>query len=55
MALFLLLVLVAILLGVFGVIVKGLLYLLFVGVIVLVIAIAYGMFRFRRTGRPPVR
>ena len=51
MALFLFLVLVAVVLGVFGTIVKGLLYLLFIGIAVLVIALAVAAFRFRSSGR----
>ncbi|MDJ1134309.1 hypothetical protein [Streptomyces iconiensis] len=55
MALFLFLVLVAIVLGIFGTVVKGLLYLFVIGIVVLVVALAYGAFRFRRAGRRPTR
>jgi hypothetical protein len=47
-ALFLLLVIAAIVLGIFGVVVKGLLYLLFVGIVVLVGALVLAALRMRR-------
>jgi hypothetical protein len=47
-ALFLLLVIVAIALGIFGVVVKGLLYLLFIGIAVLLCALLLGALRMRR-------
>lgn len=55
MALFLFLVLVAVVLGIFGTVVKGLLYLFVIGIVVLLIALAYAALRFRRTGRRPPR
>ncbi|GAA2264606.1 hypothetical protein GCM10010430_56570 [Kitasatospora cystarginea] len=51
MALVLFLIIVAILLGIVGVVAKGLLYLLFIGVAVLVIAVVISAVRFRRGGR----
>ena len=47
-AFFLLLVLVAIVLGIVGVVVKGLLYLLFIGIVVLLGALVFGALRMRR-------
>ena len=47
-ALFLLLVIVAIVLGIVGVVVKGLLYLLFIGIVVLLGALVFGALRMRR-------
>ncbi|GEB51290.1 MULTISPECIES: hypothetical protein [Streptomyces] len=55
MALFLFLVLVAVVLGVFGTIVKGLLYLLVIGIVVLVLALCFGAWRLRRHARRPTR
>ena len=53
MALILLLILVAMVLGLIGAVVKGLLYLLALGVIVFVIALLIGAVRLRRAyGRP---
>ncbi|WEO93035.1 hypothetical protein A6P39_002475 [Streptomyces sp. FXJ1.172] len=50
MSLFLLLVIVAIVLGIIGFVVHGLFYLLVIGVLVLVADLAYGATRFRRRG-----
>jgi membrane protein implicated in regulation of membrane protease activity len=47
-ALFLLLVIAAIVLGIFGVVVKGMLYLLFIGIAVLVVALLLAALRMRR-------
>jgi hypothetical protein len=55
-ALFLLLVIVAIVLGIVGVVVKGLLYLLFIGIVVLLGAFLLSALRMRRRpGRRPAR
>ena len=48
LAFFLLLVIVAIVLGLVGVVVKGLLYLLFVGIVVFLGALVLGALRMRR-------
>jgi hypothetical protein len=56
LALFLLLVLVAIVLGIVGVVVHGLLYLLIIGIVVFLSALTLGALRMRRRpGRPPAR
>lgn len=55
MALFLLLVIVAIALGIIGAVVKGLLYLLIIGVVVLIADLIVAGVRFRRSGRRPGR
>lgn len=55
MALFLLLIIVAIVLGIIGAVGKGLLYLLIIGVVVLLADLVYGAVRFRRGGRRPGR
>jgi predicted cobalt transporter CbtA len=55
MAWFLLLVIVAIALGIVGVVVKGLIYLLIIGVVILVADLIFGAVRFRRSGRSPGR
>ncbi|MFE2426142.1 hypothetical protein ACFXJ5_05210 [Streptomyces sp. NPDC059373] len=55
MALFLLLLLLAVALGLVGAVVKGLIYLLVVGVVVFVAALFLGAVRFRRSGRRPAR
>jgi len=56
LALFLLLVIVAIVLGLVGVVVKGLLFLLFIGIAVFLGALALGALRMRRRpGKPPAR
>ena len=56
LALFLLLVLVAIVLGIVGVVVHGLLYLLIIGIVVFLGALILGGLRMRRRpGRPPAR
>jgi Flp pilus assembly protein TadB len=47
-ALFLFLVIVAIVLGLVGVVVKGLLFLLFIGIVVLLGALLFGALRMRR-------
>ena len=55
-ALFLLLVIVAIVLGIVGVVVKGLLYLLFIGIGVFLAALILAALRMRRRpGRRPAR
>jgi hypothetical protein len=55
-ALFLLLVIVAIVLGIVGVVVKGLLWLLFIGIVVLLGALLLSALRMRRRpGRHPAR
>lgn len=51
MSLFLLLVLVAVILGIIGVVVHGLLYLLIIGIVVLLLDLVYMAARFRRGGR----
>lgn len=55
MALFLLLIIVAVVLGIVGIAADGLSYLLIIGVVVLVAAVVYGAVRFRRGGRRPGR
>ncbi len=55
MALFLLMIIVAIALGIFGVVVKGLFYLLIIGVVVLIADIVLAGVRLRRSGRRPGR
>jgi hypothetical protein len=55
MALFLLLIIVAIALGIVGVVAKGLLYLLVIGVVVLIADVIFAGLRFRRSGRRPGR
>jgi hypothetical protein len=54
-AIFLLLIIVAIVLGIVGVVAHGLLYLLIIGIAVLVIDLVYAAVRFRRAGRRPNR
>jgi hypothetical protein len=54
-AFFLLLIIVAIALGIIGVVVHGLLYLLIIGIVVLIIDLVYVGVRFRRGGRRPTR
>ena len=55
-ALFLLLVIVAIVLGIVGVVAKGLLYLLIIGIVVFLGALTLAALRMRRrSGRPPAR
>jgi hypothetical protein len=55
-ALFLLLVLVAVVLGLVGVVVKGLLFLLFIGIAVMLAALILAALRMRhRPGRHPAR
>ncbi|MFF7974267.1 hypothetical protein [Streptomyces sp. NPDC007905] len=51
MSLFLLLILVAIVLGIIGFAVHGLFYLLVIGAVVLVVDLVYAAMRFRRGGR----
>ncbi len=55
MALFLLLIIVAIALGIFGAVVKGLFYLLIIGVVVLIADMIFAGVRLRRSGRRPGR
>src|SRR5258708_37253103 len=56
LVLFLLLVIVAMVLGIVGVVAKGLLYLLFIGIVVFLGALLLGALRMRRRlGRPPAR
>ena len=55
LALFLLLVLVAMMLGIVGVVVKGLLYLLIIGIVVFLGALLRGGLRMRRRPRRPAR
>ena len=54
-AFFLLLIIVAIVLGIVGVVAKGLLYLLIIGIVVFLGALVLGAVRMRRPGRRPVR
>ena len=56
LAFFLFLVIVAIVLGLVGVVVKGLLFLLFIGIVVFLGALLLGALRIRRRpGKPPAR
>ncbi|MEV0974510.1 hypothetical protein [Microtetraspora glauca] len=55
MALFLLLLIVAIALGIIGVVVKGLFYLLTIGVVILVADLIFALVRFRQGGTRPGR
>ncbi len=55
MALFLLLIIVAIALGTFGAVVKGLFYLLIIGVVVLIVDMVLAGVLLRRSGRRPGR
>jgi hypothetical protein len=56
LALFLFLVIVAIVLGIVGVVAKGLLYLLIIGIVVFLAALVLGALRMRRRpGKPPAR
>ena len=54
-AFFLLLVIAAIALGIVGVVVKGLLYLLIIGIVVFLVALLLGALQMRRAGRRPAR
>jgi hypothetical protein len=54
-ALFLLLIIVAIVLGIVGTVAKGLLYLLIIGIGVFLVALLLGALRLRRGGRRPAR
>lgn len=54
-AFFLLLIIVAIVLGIVGVAAEGLLYLLLIGIAVFLAALALGALRMRRHGRRPTR
>jgi hypothetical protein len=54
-AFFLLLIIVAIVLGIVGVAAEGLLYLLIIGIVVFLAALAFGALRMRRPGRRPTR
>jgi hypothetical protein len=53
--LFLLLVIVAIALGIIGIVAEGLLYLLAIGVVIFIVALVIGALKFRRGGRQPGR
>jgi hypothetical protein len=55
MVLFLLLIIVAIGLGIAGVVAKGLFYLLIIGVVILAVDLVLGGVRLRRSGRRPGR
>ena len=55
MTFFLLLIIVAIALGIVGVVAHGLFYLLIIGIVVLIIDLVYAGVRFRRAGRRPTR
>jgi len=56
LAFFLFLVIVAIVLGIVGVVVKGMLYLLIIGIVVFLGALLLGALRMRRLpGKPPAR
>jgi hypothetical protein len=56
LALFLLLVIVAVALGIVGVVAKGLLFLLFIGIVVFLGALVFGALRMRRrSGHSPAR
>jgi hypothetical protein len=56
LALFLLLVIVAVALGIAGVVAKGLLFLLFIGIVVFLGALLFGALRMRRRpGNTPAR
>lgn len=55
LALFLLIVIAAIVLGVVGVVVKGLIYLLAIGVILFVLNLLFAGLRFRHSRRRPTR
>ena len=55
LAFFLFLVIVAIVLGIVGVVVKGLLYLLIIGIFVFLGALLLGALRMRRPGKRPAR
>lgn len=55
MVLILLLILIAVALGIVGAVVKGLLYLLAIGIVIFICALIYGAVRFRRGGRRPTR
>ncbi|MFF6982324.1 hypothetical protein ACFZAV_32625 [Streptomyces sp. NPDC008343] len=55
MALFLFLLIVAVVLGFIGVLAEGLLYLLIIGVLLAVVAVLYLGMRIRRSGRRPAR
>jgi len=54
-AFFLLLIIAAIALGIVGVVVHGLFYLLIIGIVVLIIDLGYAAVRFRRAGQRPTR
>ncbi|HEX3515963.1 MAG TPA: hypothetical protein VHT26_18370 [Trebonia sp.] len=54
-AFFLLLIIVAIALGIVGVVAKGLLFLLFIGIVVFLGALLLGALRMRRSGRRQTR
>jgi hypothetical protein len=54
-AFFLLLIIAAIALGIVGVVIKGLIFLLFIGIVVFVAALALASFRMRRNRKRLVR
>jgi hypothetical protein len=55
MAIFLFLLIVAIILGLIGAVANGLLYLLIIGIVVLIADLIYAAMRWRRAGRRPTR
>jgi hypothetical protein len=55
MVLFMALVIVAIVLGIIGVIAHGLIFLLVIGIVLFIADLAYLALRWRRSGRRPVR
>ncbi len=55
MALFFFLLLAAVVLGIIGIAADDLTYLLFIGILVLLVALAFGVFLLRRSGRTPSR
>ena len=55
MILFLILIIVAVALGIIGVVAHGLLYLLIIGIVLFVADLAYHGWRLRRSGRRPQR
>jgi hypothetical protein len=55
MAVFLLFLIVAIVLGLVGAVANGLLYLLIIGIVVLIADVIYAGARWRRAGRRPTR
>lgn len=55
MVLFMALVIVAIVLGIIGVLAHGLIFLLIIGIVLFIADLVYLALRWRRSGRPPVR